>query len=588
MSISANLRQILEDDQRKYDALCLRGAMPEHFVRSHYDERITDWLKGSEAGDPNGLFLVALCLLYLIEPSQAVREVMTNGTDAERARAKVKMLNQRTDENAITDLKKASELGHLTAQYHLASCCLTGLGIEEDHEQSFYWYTRLADAKDAGSSSSRIQFAKALGMHGLGLLYSLGKGVKMDWETSFRLQQEAAEAGCLLAEVELGEHYRLGLGVEPDYEKALACFRKAQEAEVVNAYTGLGRLYANGEGVEKDPMQSAENLVQAAMLGNPIAPYFYGVLIQHKEEDAYDYQNAFHALETLALRGHLPNIAAVDLSNGLDAQKVIALLENAIYEGNVEATKLLIQYQDYISTEDYSFATGFDLLKEAAQDGDRNAQFSLAHCYHQGDMVPRDEAMAIRWLQAAAEQNHAQAQFHLGCFYEKGYGDLKSDMVTANRYFLLAAKQEFPPAQNSYAFSLQHGLGIEQNKEEALYWFRKAAENDDEAGQFNLSYCYFHGEGVEEDAEIALQWLKKAAQKDYPPAQYRLGMMYLNGDGVFTDGKAAIHWLRKAAASGHDEAEDVLAEAEDLEALDELSEMADPENFRNFWENDKF
>ena len=57
------------------------------------------------------------------------------------------------------------------------------------------------------------------------------------------------------------------------------------------------------------------------------------------------------------------------------------------------------------------------------------------------------------------------------------------------------------------------GLGVEQNYEEAVKWWRLAAEQGDADAQLNLGVCYYEGTGVEEDLEEAVKWWRLAAEQ---------------------------------------------------------------------------
>ena len=51
-----------------------------------------------------------------------------------------------------------------------------------------------------------------------------------------------------------------------------------------------------------------------------------------------------------------------------------------------------------------------DTLRQAAEQGDAEAQYRLAYRYATGVAVSQDNAEASRWLRLAAEQGHTQAQ----------------------------------------------------------------------------------------------------------------------------------------------------------------------------------
>lgn len=77
-----------------------------------------------------------------------------------------------------------------------------------------------------------------------------------------------------------------------------------------------------------------------------------------------------------------------------------------------------------------------------------------------------------------AEDNNAEAQFVLGCFYYKGEG-------------------------------------VSQDKARAIAYFTKAANQDHAKSQFNLAQCYNNGDGIAKDEEKANIWYKKAIESGY-------------------------------------------------------------------------
>ena len=91
------------------------------------------------------------------------------------------------------------------------------------------------------------------------------------------------------------------------------------------------------------------------------------------------------------------------------------------------------------------------------------------------------------------------------------------------------------------------GYGVDQNDEQAVYWYRKAAVQGHALGQFNLGDMYRKGYGVEQDYEQAVYWYRKAAVQCNEYSQYELGNMYETGRGVEKDYEQAQYWYRKAA-----------------------------------------
>lgn len=106
-------------------------------------------------------------------------------------------------------------------------------------------------------------------------------------------------------------------------------------------------------------------------------------------------------------------------------------------------------------------------------------------------------------------------------------------------------------AQLSLGHIYRHGLGVTQDNEEAMKWFRKAAEQGYSPGLFNLGEMYYKGHGVPQDYTEAIELFRKAADQGNVRAQSNLGTMYRNGLGVRRDIVEAIKWYNKAAEQGH-------------------------------------
>ena len=78
-----------------------------------------------------------------------------------------------------------------------------------------------------------------------------------------------------------------------------------------------------------------------------------------------------------------------------------------------------------------------DTVRQAADQGDAEAQYNLGLMYVNGEGVPKDDAEAVRWYRLAAEQGDASAQHNLGVMYANGRGVLK-DSVLAHMWSNIA------------------------------------------------------------------------------------------------------------------------------------------------------
>ena len=170
---------------------------------------------------------------------------------------------------------------------------------------------------------------------------------------------------------------------------------------------------------------------------------------------------------------------------------------------------------------------------------------------------------AVEWLEAAAAQNHLEAQIQLGFMYswretkeELGIRDADSRSAF---WFRKAAEQGDTNAMVHLSWYYRDGTGVEQDYKQALYWCHKAAEKNDTTAMDELRYLYGYRLNK---PELALDWCKKAAELGRADSQWRLGTMYEEGFGTDTDYEKALYWYRKAAVQGDGSAAKRIPEIE--------------------------
>ena len=179
-------------------------------------------------------------------------------------------------------------------------------------------------------------------------------------------------------------------------------------------------------------------------------------------------------------------------------------------------------------------------VREAAVQGDAEAQFNLGVSYDNGKGVPKDYQQAVSWYRKAAEQGHAKAQFNLGMSYANGQGVPKDD-------------------------------------QQAIAWLRKSAEQGDVNAQFYLGVSYVSGQGKAQDYQRAATWFRKSAEQGDAKAQYMLGSSYAYGVGVPRDQQQAYAWYSVAVANGYNDAvtkRDEIAHTLTRNQLNEAQELA--------------
>jgi len=86
------------------------------------------------------------------------------------------------------------------------------------------------------------------------------------------------------------------------------------------------------------------------------------------------------------------------------------------------------------------------------------------------------------------------------------------------------------------------GLGVPQDSEEAVRWYRLAADQGHMIAQSNLGSMYANGTGVPEDDAEAVRWYRAAADQGYANSQYMLGFLLEDGKGVTQDLAERATW----------------------------------------------
>jgi hypothetical protein len=102
-----------------------------------------------------------------------------------------------------------------------------------------------------------------------------------------------------------------------------------------------------------------------------------------------------------------------------------------------------------------------------------DAQVLLAEMMVHGKGGPKDHAEAFRLFEAAAQRDHAGAQFALGAMLGGGH-DIAMDRVAAQLWFVRAAAQDHHHAQLMLGRYLARGLAGETDVERARQLFSRA------------------------------------------------------------------------------------------------------------------
>lgn len=139
--------------------------------------------------------------------------------------------------------------------------------------------------------------------------------------------------------------------------------------------------------------------------------------------------------------------------------------------------------------------------------------------------------MAYNFQLQKAPMQRFDPDFALGLrYYNLGIGGDASAQVTAISHIRLSSERGFAPAQRLLASCLLHGVGVDVDSAQALYWYKRAADQGEPASACMLAKFLIYGMHVERDPASALQYLHNAATLAYPPAIFFIGECYERGN----------------------------------------------------------
>lgn len=356
-------------------------------------------------------------------------------------------------------------------------------------------------------------------VRGLGMLskYDILNNAICD-EDVINSYSEMAEKGFPKAMYQLGECYAKGIGgVQQELDTAFNWYVKAAKLNHRDAQRTVATMYRYGVAVLKNTSKYVEWITKAAEKDD--------LLAMLKLADYYWYQH----YETPQLKYEAYN-----------------LYTNVVYK-----------------IHDFGLSRDSIVVNHIINQADRlngAAQYGLGIMYEYGIIFPKDEEQAHdsymsttdMFLQANCIANG------LGC---------KINNEHAVKWFTYAAKAGDPRAQIKLGNCCLSGLlGLPQNYDKALEWYRKALVELNELTGYlyeelmeKLVYMaqkYMEGcDDIQQNYPQAIKCLTIAAEKNWPKAQYLLGECYANGSGVTENYKKAVELYLEAADHGCEDAQ---------------------------------
>ncbi|THC95473.1 hypothetical protein EYZ11_005067 [Aspergillus tanneri] len=253
-----------------------------------------------------------------------------------------------------------------------------------------------------------------------GMWLEFGKfGYRIDKKEAFRAYSRAAEKGYARAE------YRIGMQFESsgEPEKAIRHYEKGVALADSASFYRLGMMILLGQHGQRQDYQTGLDYINLAAQScdenAPQGAYVYGMLLARE----------------------LPQVNVPENYLPLDLNAARVNIEKAAYHGFAKAqVKMGAAYELCQLGCDFNPALSLHYNALAARQGEPEAEMAISKwflCGHEGVFEKNDE-LAFKYAQRAAQSGFPTAEFALGYFYEVGIC-VQVDIKEARTWYAKAA-----------------------------------------------------------------------------------------------------------------------------------------------------
>lgn len=193
-----------------------------------------------------------------------------------------------------------------------------------------------------------------------------------------------------------------------------------------------------------------------------------------------------------------------------------------------------------------------DLL-EHADEGGPDLWHALGSAFKYGRGVERDLSAAEAWYERAALSGNARSMVALALCKQRS--ESESERKAAVSWLKKGADLGNSGAMMFLGFAYREGEGIEQDYEQAIFWFLKAAECGDNSGLIRAAAIYDYPLKMPQQA---LPLLRRAADLGLTESHARLASILERRGTSVSDPIEAALWYERIAESGRRSAPDAM------------------------------
>jgi hypothetical protein len=297
---------------------------------------------------------------------------------------------------------------------------------------------------------------------------------RADLQSALRIWLQAAEAGDVEAQTNVGEIYERGLGVPPDYEAAAMWYQKAADKNYARALFNLGTLYEQGLGVPKDGLK-ALNLYRQAW-GVPEDSIIFASAAQREQEELRkeldaaiaekDAQIGLLQKQLQELQQKLDRKSASEQANDDSTSKEIAALKRWIEQLEAERRKNTERLAGMPKTRS---PQGMTELTQLPPTADERTVAGMNFGRYYALVIGNQNYQSIESLETPKNDAARAARI-----LADRYGFTVSILEDANDITMLKALNDLnsvlKPDDNLLIYYAGHGARLQSGRTEAGYW----------------------------------------------------------------------------------------------------------------------
>ncbi|WP_158514559.1 tetratricopeptide repeat protein [Microbulbifer aggregans] len=366
---------------------------------------------------------------------------------------------------------------------------------------------------------------------------------------------DAIAMGSVSANIDLGNICLESHSSKFTRSECAQLFVTASELGIEDAKVTLAYISLLGLGIEADPGLAQQLLDSAAASLPPGEPeYKLAILLssnrfaEPRPDLAKTYlQSAVTSKHPKALYLHaMAALEAIrkDSNNKENQEQFIRRIKKAARAGYAPAQFV---YARYLLEGEEEIEAGLAELDKAATAGYPAALYERGTIAEWGRYSqPKSAIKAFFDYQAAGLRWHAEAQFALGHFNDKGKA-VEVDRFIAYGWFSLCAEAGHLGCINNLGYANANGRGVPRDYVRAAELYRLASERGDRQAANNLGQLYERGLGVDKDLTRAIELYTTAAEGGWVESMNTLGSLHLKTSSPVHDYGKALHWFEQSA-----------------------------------------